>query len=89
MSGMAGDAQQGGQVGGHGGVQDHQLLPFQQLFLKITKDKQVERELDKQVEREVDNKVDKEMQDKVKLEVTIKGEHRTTNSSPYDDHLSR
>ena len=84
MRGMAGDAQQGGQVGGHGGVQDHQLLPFQQLFLKITKDKQVEEEVDKQV----DNKVDKEMQGKVNLEMTIKGEHKTTKT-PYYDLLSR
>ena len=53
--------------------------------MKIFKDKQVEEEVD----MELDNKVDKEMQDKVKLEVTIRGEHRTTNSSPYDDHLSR
>ena len=52
--------------------------------MKITKDKQVEREVD----MEFDNKVDKEMYDMVNLEVTIKGEHKTTNS-PYDDHLSR
>ena len=44
--------------------------------------------MDKQVDMEFDNKVDKEMHDMVNLEVTIKGEHKTTNS-PYDDHLSR
>ena len=57
--------------------------------MKITKDKQVKRELDKEVDMELDNKVDKEMHDMVNLEVTIKGEHKTTNSSPYDNHLSR
>ena len=57
--------------------------------MKITKDKQVEKEVDKQVDMELDNKVDKEMQDKVNLEATIKGEHKTTNSSTYDNHLSR
>ena len=38
---------------------------------------------------EFDNKVDKETQDKVNLEMTIKGEHKTTNFPPCSDHLSR
>ena len=79
-----GDALQGGQ----GGVEDHQLLPFQQLFKRITKEKQVEGEVDKEVDMEFDNKVDKDMHDMMNLEVTIKGEHKTTKT-PYYDLLSR
>ena len=51
--------------------------------MKITKDKQVKREVDKEVDIEFYNKVDKEMGDMVNLEVTIKGKHKTTNSPPF------
>ena len=45
--------------------------------------------MDKEVDMELDNKVDKEMHEMVNLEMTIKEEHKTTNSSPCSDHLSR
>ena len=40
------------------------------------------------MDMEFDNKVDKDMHDMMNLEVTIKGEHKTTKT-PYYDLLSR